>query len=226
MIKCFKVFFIILVTIICTFLINNFFQKKKENFSPIFYQTHTNQSNLIEVNDLKIVLKGFYDTKISKEQISSLSLDEGTVNNILNFSKDYNLLIDLSNIDGKLISEPIFDYFIYDNSGNVIFTSMIYKKNAKETNNFLKYFMKNKHNSNDITNLSNYIVSSGTSIHIVDDSNNSNLILISSSINDDIPKELDLSKLHILILNPSYKISGNNNRIFQENTVYEFILEN
>lgn len=227
MIKYFKILVIIIVTVICTLLINNAFQVRKESYSPVFYQSFANQSNSIEVDDLQIRLQGFYNNEINKEQISTLKLEEETINNIVNFSKGktYNLLIDFSNTEGKRISEPIFDYFVYDNLGNVILTSMIYRKDAKETNKFLEYFMKKEYNSNDIVSFNNYIASSGTNLHIVDDSNNSNLILISSSNVEEFTNKLDLSKIHVLILNPSYKISGNNERISQENTIYEFILE-
>lgn len=226
MTKYLKILFIIIITIIVTILIINVFQK--ENYLPVFYQSFVNQSNSIEVNNLKITLQGFYSNEINNEQISSLSLDEETVNIIQNFSKDkiYNLLIDFSNVAEKGISEPMFDYFIYDNIGNIIFTSMVYKQNANETNSFLKYFMKKEHNSDDITDLNNYIVSSGTTIHIVNGTDNSNLILISSSDNDNFQGNLDLSKIHVLILNPSYKISGNQKRITQENTIYDFVIEN
>ncbi len=221
---------IIIITIICTIFISNMF--KKEIFTPIVYQTCTNSNisneTVIEANKLKIALKGFYKGEVNNEQILPLNFDEETNNNILKFSegKAYNLLIDFSNIDGEKISEPIFDYFIYDNLGNIIFTSMIYKRDATETNNFLKYFMKKEHNSNDITSLSNYIVSGGSTINVVNNAEASNLILISSSDGDYVQKELDLSKIYVLILNPSYKINGKNERIYNENTIYEFILEN
>jgi hypothetical protein len=132
--------------------------------------------------------------------------------------------MDFSNTDGNTISEPIFDYFVYDNSGNVIMTSIIYEKKAVQNNQFLKYFMEKEHNSNNLLEFSDYILSVGTSKSIVNNDIDSNLILISSASRD-TSKILDLSKIHILILNPSYKTTAGD-RIYLDNKIFEFILEN
>ncbi len=232
---------IIIITIVCTIIIKDTFFNTK-TFSPIFYQlsegvNNISKSTTLQAENLKLTLRGFYLEGIDNEQTATLNLDDTTLSNILNFSnnKEYNLLIDFSNTDGNTISEPIFDYFVYDNSGNVIMTSIIYEKKAVQKNQFLKYFMEkevywesvygeNEHNSNNLLEFSDYILSGGTSKSIVNNDIDSNLILISSASRD-TSKILDLSKIHILILNPSYKTTAGD-RIYLDNTIFEFILEN
>lgn len=221
---------IIIITIVCTIIIKDTFFNTK-TFSPIFYQlsegvNNISKSTTLQAENLKLTLRGFYLEGIDNEQTATLNLDDTTLSNILNFSnnKEYNLLIDFSNTDGNTISEPIFDYFVYDNSGNVIMTSIIYEKKAVQKNQFLKYFMEKEHNSNNLLEFSDYILSGGTSKSIVNNDIDSNLILISSASRD-TSKILDLSKIHILILNPSYKTTAGD-RIYLDNTIFEFILEN
>ncbi len=221
---------IIIITIVCTIIIKDTFFNTK-TFSPIFYQlservNNVSKSTTLQAENLKLTLRGFYLEGIDNEQTATLNLDDTTLSNILNFSnnKEYNLLIDFSNTDGNTISEPIFDYFVYDNSGNVIMTSIIYEKKAVQNNQFLKYFMEKEHNSNNLLEFSDYILSAGTSKSIVNNDIDSNLILISSASRD-TSKILDLSKIHILILNPSYKTTAGD-RIYLDNTIFEFILEN
>lgn len=221
---------IIIITIVCTIIIKYTFFNIK-TFSPIFYQlsegvNNISKSTALQAENLKLTLRGFYLEGIDNEQTATLNLDDTTLSNILNFSnnKEYNLLIDFSNTDGNTISEPIFDYFVYDNSGNVIMTSIIYEKKAVQKNQFLKYFMEKEHNSNNLLEFSDYILSGGTSKSIVNNDIDSNLILISSASRD-TSKILDLSKIHILILNPSYKTTAGD-RIYLDNTIFEFILEN
>ncbi len=221
---------IIIITIVCTIIIKDTFFNTK-TFSPIFYQlservNNVSKSTTLQAENLKLTLRGFYLEGIDNEQTATLNLDDTTLSNILNFSnnKEYNLLMDFSNTDGNTISEPIFDYFVYDNSGNVIMTSIIYEKKAVQNNQFLKYFMEKEHNSNNLLEFSDYILSVGTSKSIVNNDIDSNLILISSASRD-TSKILDLSKIHILILNPSYKTTAGD-RIYLDNKIFEFILEN
>lgn len=226
------IIFIIAVTIICTLLFNNIFFNC-ENYVPTIYQLSENQNNISDITTLqsqklKLTLKGFYYDKLNNENLSNLGLDESTITNILKFSdnKQYNLLINFSTTDGNAITEPIFDYLVYDNLGNVIITSMVYERSSKKTNQFLKYFMEKEHSSNNLLEFSNYNLSSGTTQQTFSNADNSNLILISSLNNNNIQKEFDLSKVHILILNPSYKTTTNNDRIYLDDTIFEFILEN
>lgn len=225
------VLIIIIITVICTLFINKILSSKNY-YSPIFYQTTVKQSNMsdtsvIENNNLKITLKGFYTNNVNNEEISKLSLDEGTSNNILKYSEnnDYNLLLDFSTVDGEQIIEPIFDYFIFDNSRNIIMTSIEYNKEKTETNKFLKYFVKNEYNSTDIHEIDNYNLSSSTTKNIVNTEGNSNLVLISSQKDNNIQKTLDLSRIYVLVINPSYKTT-NSDRVYLENSIFEFIVEN
>ena len=225
------VLIIIIITVICTLFINKILSSKNY-YSPIFYQTTVKQSNMsdtsvIENNNLKIILKGFYTNNVNNEEISKLSLDEGTSNNILKYSEnnDYNLLLDFSTVDGEQIIEPIFDYFIFDNSRNIIMTSIEYNKEKTETNKFLKYFVKNEYNSTDIHEIDNYNLSSSTTKNIVNTEGNSNLVLISSQKDNNIQKTLDLSRIYVLVINPSYKTT-NSDRVYLENSIFEFIVEN
>ncbi len=184
-------------------------------------------TSVIENNNLKITLKGFYTNNVNNEEISKISLDEGTSNNILKYSEnnDYNLLLDFSTVDGEQIIEPIFDYFIFDNSRNIIMTSIEYNKEKTETNKFLKYFVKNEYNSTDIHEIDNYNLSSSTTKNIVNTEGNSNLVLISSQKDNNIQKTLDLSRIYVLVINPSYKTT-NSDRVYLENSIFEFIVEN
>lgn len=225
------VLIIIIITVICTLFINKMLSSKNY-YSPIFYQTTVKQSNMsdtsvIENNNLKITLKGFYTNNVNNEEISKLSLDEGTSNNILKYleNNDYNLLLDFSTVDGEQIIEPIFDYFIFDNSRNIIMTSIEYNKEKTETNKFLKYFVKNEYNSTDIHEIDNYNLSSSTTKNIVNTEGNSNLVLISSQKDNNIQKTLDLSRIYVLVINPSYKTT-NSDRVYLENSIFEFIVEN
>lgn len=225
------VLIIIIITVICTLFINKILSSKNY-YSPIFYQTTVKQSNMsdtsvIENNNLKITLKGFYTNNVNNEEISKISLDEGTSNNILKYSEnnDYNLLLDFSTVDGEQIIEPIFDYFIFDNSRNIIMTSIEYNKEKTETNKFLKYFVKNEYNSTDIHEIDNYNLSSSTTKNIVNTEGNSNLVLISSQKDNNIQKTLDLSRIYVLVINPSYKTT-NSDRVYLENSIFEFIVEN
>ena len=225
------VLIIIIITVICTLFINKILSSKNY-YSPIFYQTTVKQRNMsdtsvIENNNLKITLKGFYTNNVNNEEISKISLDEGTSNNILKYSEnnDYNLLLDFSTVDGEQIIEPIFDYFIFDNSRNIIMTSIEYNKEKTETNKFLKYFVKNEYNSTDIHEIDNYNLSSSTTKNIVNTEGNSNLVLISSQKDNNIQKTLDLSRIYVLVINPSYKTT-NSDRVYLENSIFEFIVEN
>lgn len=227
-------FVIMFSIIVVTFFTRNFFVKK-EVYNPIFYQAIVKQNeNLdtsLQTNDFKVTLKGLYTDKITDEQFFSLNLDEATIDNIKKLQNtdytNYSLLVDFSTTDKSQISQPIFDYIVYDNCGKVIMTSMIYKKDSPKTNQFLEYFMKKEHNSNNILEFGNYILPlNGETTSVVKNAENSNLILISASINKNEPRVLDTSKIHILIINPSYRNNKSTDRIYLDDTVFEFILEN
>lgn len=222
---------IIIVTVICTLLIKNIYLKKNY-YAPTFYQATVNQSEIsdktaIQLDNLKITLKGLFTDGINNEKISNLNIDEETINTILKSAENrkLNLLVDFSTTNETSIHEPMFDYFIYDNSGNVIMTSIIFNLEKPDTNKFLKYFAKNKYNSNDVHEIENHTQFFGYNQKIVNHDVNSYLMLISSLSEENAQKELDLSKVHILIVNPSYKTSDSNDRIYLDDTIFEFILE-
>lgn len=234
-----KKYIVILFVIMFSIIIGTFFTRKflvkKEVYNPIFYQAIVKQNESLDTslqtNDFKVTLKGLYTDKITDEQFSALNLDEATIDNIKKLQNtdytNYSLLVNFSTTDKSQISQPIFDYIVYDNCGKVIMTSMIYKKDSPKTNQFLEYFMKKEHNSNNIHEFGNYILPlNGWTTSVVNNAENSNLILISSSINKNEPRVLDTSKIHILIINPSYRTNKSTERIYLDDTVFEFILEN
>lgn len=220
---------IMFLTIICTISIHNHFINKNE-FILTFYQTCTKDTNIsetisVEDKNLKVTLKGFYSDILSKEKISNIGLDEGTINNILKYSNDnkYNLLVEFSSIDGSVITEPIFNTVIYDNLGNVI-SSIHYNREFPKENQFLKYFIKKHYNSDNIQEINNHSIGILENKVIVNSSDTSKLILESINTSNKNNKTFDLSKIHILIINPNYK-NAENNRIYLDDTIFEYILE-
>lgn len=222
---------IIIITIICTILIKDIFFNHENNTITV-YQLSEKENNIsnrstLQAQNLNVTLKGAYFDGINSEQLSNLALDEATIDSILKLSDNnkYNFLITFSTTEDDNITEPTFDYLVYDNSGNVIMTSIVYENKAGKNNQILKYFLEKEHNTKNLLEFSNYNLSNGTTKHFINSTDDSNLILASSSDNN-IQNQFDLSKIHILISNLSYKTTTNNDRINLDDTIFEFIIEN
>jgi len=173
---------------------------------------------IVRDSEISIDLRGFYTDDLTDKHLSEYLYIED--NSKVNFEKNANNYIFIqinSSKFGTEIIEPTFDYLVYDNNGNVI-TSSVSNKNNK----FLKYFMKNVHSSNKISEYDNYICFNTTSISKITNIPNSELIAISSSVDYD---KLDLSQIHILITNIRYKTNKQSRRVNLNYAIYDFIIE-
>lgn len=173
---------------------------------------------LVRDSEISIDLRGFYTDDLTDKQLSDHLYIEDISK--VNFEKNVNNYIFIQMNSSKLgteIIEPTFDYLVYDNNGNVI-TSSVSNKNNK----FLRYFMKNVHSSNKISEYDNYICFNTTSVSKITNIFNSELIVISSSVDYD---KLDLSQIHILITNIRYKINTQSKRVNLNHAIYDFIIE-
>lgn len=224
------ILFIIVAIIVCTLLIKTFLLKE---YNPTIggqitvknaLDTGLINSSIINKN-LRLSLHRLYTGEISDKHLSTLLLDESTVDNIKKFSRDYNLLIEFSTMDESLLTMPVFDYIVYDKSGNIINTSIVYTQGETKTNNFIKCFMEKEYNSDNVLEFMNYSLNTTWSPPLqVNSNDNSKLLLLAISISDSDLAKIDTSEIHVLIINPSYR-TYNGKKINFDDTFFEFILE-
>lgn len=213
---------IIAIVLICT------------NKSKIIYQNiYQGIVNIKDVKDnvsfesenLRVTLKGVYtDRPVKEEMLSTLEIEENsTIDNIIESynENDINIILEFSGCEGTFITELDYGYIIYDNNENILAYSTGFLFNEKE---FEKKFMKEQYNTNSFYELTQHIVDYGQKWDITY-SNNKILNSINSRLtNTDV--NLDLSKLHILLIHPRYKDTKSNQYHNLDNTVFELIVEN
>ena len=221
---------VILIIIVCACIF--FFLKNEPEMK--WYKNEDGES-LIEVENLRITVKGFYQDEISDEQFSSLQIDEGTIQNIKRQieGEGFYTLIEMSRTDNKELVEPNIDYMVYDNNKSIIANSIIYKIDAK-TNSFITKFVKEQYNSSKLPNdeLASHTIHASWSLVPVWSDESSILFMIAAkkgeykSYGGEKSPEpvLDLSKIHVLVVNPSYKDIETKEKVELENTVFEFEL--
>ena len=200
-----------------------------DNYNPICYQTIKKYEEIhttsVEIDNLKVVLKGIYFDSIIEENISNLNLTQEEKEKIIKNAKeqDFNCLIELSTLDGTNMNELIFDYMVYDNNKNILSTSLGFT-NSKVPyyNQFYNNFIINTGESREHVDV---LMNKNLNKTIVKDNLNSVLFLISAKKEDDVLFEnVDLSNLHILIAGANYK--NNENEVFDfSNKIFEFIIK-
>ena len=219
-----RILVLLLVVLIIVLL---FFVKelvfKNEESEMIFYKNQSNSS--IQVDNLQITVKGIFEKDVKDEDLLDMGLYDFAVENIKKFLpyEDIFTLIEFASVDGREISEPNFDYIVYDDEKNIIQNSIVYTKDEKR-NSFFKYFNKEEYNSNDKFEHMNHLVCNGTSISMVGDDGKSILMLLYSKKIDEANTNFNLSNINVIIYNPSYRNAEEKERIKFENTVFEFDL--
>lgn len=223
---------IIVVTIICTIWIKDSFFKSS-SFSPTIYQSSVNYDNFsddisLQSKDLKLTLKGIFQNELNKEQLTNLEIEDATADKIASSSKDsmFNVLVEISNLNNSGISEINLDYLIYDNAGNILMTPIVYNRQNSKMNQFIKYFVDKEYNSKDIHEFNNHKLLVSTYSSVYNSSNNDSKLILFTSNSLGEQTNLDLSKIHILLMNPIYKDNKTSNSFNLDNTIFEFIVEN
>lgn len=223
--------FLILIIIIVLIIVGIILYKNNSSYAPTLLHTTAN-SNLSEETylknqNLKITLKGIYNKTESKdkvrEMLTNVNFEESDIDKTLGYiDGKSNIIVELSTLDNSNLSEPTFDYLIYDKDNNILSTSIVYVKGNTELNNFIKYFTKEKYNSSNIEEFKNHQKNYSKDIRVL--SNNSNSLLMAISL--DIPDEnLDLSDAHLLIVNPGYKTEKDNQRVSLNNTIFDYNIQ-
>lgn len=225
---------ILLVSIILIVIVGVVFIRYrlgKENIQTRkFYQININlldasKTATLEAQNLKVTLKGVYDNEnLSKDTlISDLNLepDNNILNNIIEAQNEETIdfIFEFCGQNDSFITELDFGYMIYDNNGNIFAYSMPYFYDNPEFLNYLINTNKYK-NSYEITQ--HFATSKSEQVWSISGSDNRFLKCI--SINP-LSDNLDLSKLHILIVDPKYKDINSNQEHSMNNTVFEFIIE-
>lgn len=225
---------IIVITIICTICIKDWFFASN-TFSPTIYQSSVNYDNIsdeasLQYQGLKVTLKDIFQDEFNKEQLTSLGIDDNTADKIISSysgENKLNILVEVSNQNNTGISEVNFDYLIYDNAGNILMTPIAYTIQNSKMNKFIKYFVEREYNSKNIREFNNHKLEyGGTSSSIYNSGNDNSKLMLLTSYSSEEQTNLDLSKIHILLINPTYKDSKTSNSYNLDNTIFEFIVEN
>ena len=229
---CVIIVFIVLTILIikyCMLLNSSNVYNRIDNYNPICYQITERYEEInkasVEIDNLKVILKGIYFDSINEEEISNLNLTQEEKVKIIKNAKeqDLNCLLEISTLDGSNMNELIFDYMIYDNNKNILSTSLGFT-NAKVPyyNQFYNNFIIN---SDDKIEHVDILMNKDLNKIIVKDNFNSVLFLISAKKEDDVSLEnINLSNLHILIAGANYK--NDENEVFDfSNKIFEFIIK-
>ncbi len=224
---------IIVITIICTICIKDWFFASN-TFSPTIYQSSVNYDNIsdeasLQYQGLKVTLKDIFQDEFNKEQLTSLGIDDNTADKIISSysgKNKLNILVEVFNQNNTGISEVNFDYLIYDNAGNILMTPIAYTIQNSKMNKFIKYFVEREYNSKNIREFNNHNLTNGTSSPIYNTGNDNSKLMLLTSYSSAEQTNLDLSKIHIMLINPTYKDSKTSNSYNLDNTIFEFIVEN
>lgn len=220
---------IIVFSIIFCFVLLWMFDLKKED-TQIIWCSSTNGENFVEAENIRITTKGFFKDTISDEDFLSMQIDEDTKQNINRFitEKGYYTLVEMTRLDGKEMVEPNIQYFVYDNNKNIIASSLYYMRNLK-TNSLLKEILKRQYNSLKSPNeiIKEHIIDCmGWTLAPVWSSENSVMFMIVARDSLESQEEkLDLSKINVLIVNPTYKDVETKEKIELDNYVFENTIE-
>lgn len=219
---------IILAIIFCLVLFWMFNSKKAD--TQITWCSSVNGENFVEAENLRITVKGFFKDTISDEEFSYMQIDEDTKQNINRVitEKGYYTLVEMTRLDGKEMVEPNIQYFVYDNNKNIIASSLYYMKGAK-TNSLLKEIIKRQYNSSKSPNdiIKEHIIDAmGWILAPVWSNENSVMfIIIARDSMESQESKLDLSKINVLIVNPTYKDVETKEKIELENFIFENTIE-
>lgn len=210
-VKLFAKILIILITIFCTFLfisyfnINNYSNRKIIQTSIQCNDINTNllQNNFIELEDLLV--------KVSNINYLPNENDEAITNNVLNFTIEFE-----SKNNFNLIS---FDYIIFDNNNNILNTSVWNSSNNK---NYIKGFVKEKYQTNKISELNEHILYDTLTFY---DNITNNSKIYSRTLTSSLKESLIVpEQIYIRIFNINYSFQNSSTKSIQ-NTDLEFILK-
>lgn len=220
---------LLIIFIIVLFLFINSMYSQKET-ALLFCQLSEKKSEIsnrtsLQNNNLKITLKDFCTNGINEDNFLNSGLTQDDINKIVSYKDDCNCLIECASVDSTNISEISYDYLVYDNNKNILTTTLVYDKEKTQTNNFIKHFIKYNYNSDQVQEFNKHLLHLNTSNYIVKNMEKSILSLFTWNVDESKENQsLNLSKIHILIINPSYK-NFKNDKIYLENTIFEFIIE-
>lgn len=220
---------IIILAIIFCFVLLWMFNSKKAD-TQITWCSSVNGENFVEAENLRITAKGFFKDTISDEEFSYMQIDEDTKQNINRVitEKGYYTLVEMTRLDGKEMVEPNIQYFVYDNNKNIIASSLYYMKGAK-TNSLLKEIIKRQYNSSKSPNdiIKEHIIDAmgWTLAPVWSNENSVMFIIIARDSMESQESKLDLSKINVLIVNPTYKDVETKEKIELENFIFENTIE-
>ena len=219
--------------IACSIFVWKYFSPK--NVPEMKWYKNERGKSFIESETLRITVKGFYQDTISDEQFLNMQIDEDTKQNITHHivGEGYYTLVEMTRLDGKEMIEPNINYIVYDNNKNIIANSIIYVKDAK-TNLFLEKFIKDQYNSSKLPNeeLAEHTIHTAWNLVPVLSNESSVLFMIAAQkgkyesygVKEKTEPTLDLSKIKVIIVNPSYKDVETKENIELENFIFEFEL--
>lgn len=215
---------IIILLLVITSIIIIFISKNRKNYQNLYQKTiklsDINEHPSFEEENIKVSLNGFYTN--NEDFISAFETEDIELKNYT--EKDINIVLEFSGQNNTFITELDYEYIVHDNKSNIIaFSPGIIRYET----DFGKTFSKKMYNVTNFYEFSQHIISPGNQLYIT---SSNNRILRSIQINlDDVKNkyiELDLSKLHVLIVNPKYKDTQSSQFHNLYNTVFEYIIEN
>ena len=230
--KMIVILIMILASIVCVICCWKYFAQ--ENMPEMKWYKNESGKNYIEAENLRITVKGFYKDNISNEQFSNLQLNEENIQNIKRqmSGEGYYTLIEMTRLDGKETIGQNINYIVYDNKKNIITNSIIKKKNAT-TKLFITRFVKPQFNSSKLPNneLAEHTIPSFHWGEVPVWSNEDSMLFMifsrkgtttSYGVDQKPDPILDLSKINVLIVNPSYIDVETKENIELENSIFEF----